>query len=75
MVVAMYGIAKTGCIYVPINLDFPEERIQSMVDNVESKSVLVNCVDDKIFEKLVTCGIDASHIQSVNILTTISEDS
>ncbi len=45
MVVGIWGIMKAGAAYVPIDAEFPEERIQYMIDDTAAKVVVTdsNC--------------------------------
>ncbi len=40
MVVALYGILKAGAAYVPLDPDYPEQRIQWMLDDTASPVIL-----------------------------------
>lgn len=42
MVAAMYAILKIGCTYVPMALNYPDERIQYIIENSKIKIVLTN---------------------------------
>lgn len=68
MVIAVYGIVQAGCIYVPIDQDFPEERIMSMIKDVELETVLITDPTKKTYERLISCGISRSDIHTVNWL-------
>lgn len=38
--VAIYGILKSGCAYVPIATDSPPERLQKIIDNIEAPLII-----------------------------------
>ena len=68
MVLAMYGIVRAGCVYVPVDPDFPEERISSMIEDVDMHTVLVDRLGDKKHERLITCGILSSRLYLISKL-------
>jgi len=74
MIIAMYGIILAGCVYVPIDPDFPEERMLSMIEDVELESVLVDRNADKLKEQLITCGVKSSRIYVIDTIATYSEN-
>lgn len=74
MIIAIYGIIRAGCVYVPIDPDSPAERILSMVEDVELGIVLVGHVNPKVHERFLICGIQPSRMQRINIIATSFED-
>lgn len=42
VVISVVAILKTGAIYLPIDVTYPEERILYMIDNSKSKAVLIS---------------------------------
>ncbi|WP_257325453.1 non-ribosomal peptide synthetase [Pseudoalteromonas rhizosphaerae] len=42
MVVAMLAILKTGAAYIPLDTDYPEERIRYMLGNAQTQFVITN---------------------------------
>ncbi|GEM_PF-4741361 len=40
VVVSILGILKVGCAYLPIDVDYPEDRISYMLENSDSKYLL-----------------------------------
>jgi amino acid adenylation domain-containing protein len=40
MVSALYGILKAGCAYVPVDPEYPEDRISFMLENTQTPVVL-----------------------------------
>ncbi len=40
MLLAIYAIVKSGCVYVPLDPDFPADRIKYVVENSQAKTVL-----------------------------------
>ena len=74
MIIAMYGVIKAGCAYVPLDPEFPEERMLSMIEDVELKNVLIDSHDGKKFQRLCTCGIPSANIHVISMLTTNMDD-
>ncbi|KAL9609780.1 MAG: hypothetical protein Q9167_005476 [Letrouitia subvulpina] len=74
MVFAMYGIIRAGCAYVPIDPDFPEERMSSMIEDADVKAVLVDNLGDRKHERLATCDIISSSIYLIGELCTTLVD-
>ncbi|KQO31331.1 hypothetical protein ASF10_22090 [Flavobacterium sp. Leaf82] len=64
MVISILGILKAGAGYVPINVDFPPERVNYIIKDTASKVVL----DENEFEKfaLVQDTYSKSNIQKIN---------
>jgi non-ribosomal peptide synthetase component F len=74
MIIAIYGIIRAGCVYVPIDPDFPEERILSMIEDVELETVLVGRINETIRQRILGCGILFSRMQNIDILATTFEN-
>ncbi|UCJ09145.1 non-ribosomal peptide synthase/polyketide synthase [Chitinophaga pendula] len=55
MMVAMMGILKSGCAYVPFHIEYPAERYQMMIEDAGIQHVLYT--DQELFE---SAGIDAN---------------
>ncbi|OMQ07993.1 non-ribosomal peptide synthetase [[Flexibacter] sp. ATCC 35103] len=64
MVISILGILKSGAGYVPINADFPSERVNYIIKDTASRVVL----DENEFEKfaLVEATYSKSNIQKIN---------
>lgn len=41
MVLAIFAVLKTGAAYVPVSVDYPQERIQYIVNDCKPKAILV----------------------------------
>ncbi|SFW81921.1 non-ribosomal peptide synthetase [Chitinophaga sancti] len=41
MIIAIMGVLKAGCTYLPIDVSFPEERIAYMLENSQAAALLV----------------------------------
>ncbi|AZZ97455.1 non-ribosomal peptide synthetase [Pseudoalteromonas sp. R3] len=48
MIVAMLAILKTGAAYIPLDTDYPKERVSYMLDNAQTQYVITN---DSLSEK------------------------
>ena len=68
MVLAMCGIVRAGCVYVPIDPDFPQERMSSMIQDVDMYMVLVDSLGGKKHERLIICGIRSSRCYLISKL-------
>ena len=49
MIIAMLGILKSGAAYVPIDKNYPQERIDYMLEDSKCKL----CLDDLLIEKIL----------------------
>ena len=73
MLVAVYGILKSGGAYVPISPSYPEERIRFMMEDCQPKAVL--CFQTEIESGLPVIDLadettwdgDCSNLEKVNI--------
>ncbi len=54
MIVAIWGIIKLGCTYVPLNIDFPTERLQFIVENANAAAVV--CTDASLLQTKTITG-------------------
>lgn len=66
LLIGIYGILKAGCGYVPIDPDFPVERIQSMIDDASVQRALVENTADAKSQRILACGISISNIFEIN---------
>ncbi|ROT39562.1 hypothetical protein SODALDRAFT_377509 [Sodiomyces alkalinus F11] len=57
MMVAVYGILRARCIVVPVDPDFPVDRIISIAEDTGLSRVLVNEHSKAVKQKLITAGI------------------
>ncbi|MDP3561085.1 MAG: amino acid adenylation domain-containing protein, partial [Legionellaceae bacterium] len=51
MIVAILGILKAGCAYVPIDPNYPQERIDYILADTKAKLVLYNSLKDKPYRQ------------------------
>lgn len=70
MIIAMYGVILAGCVYVPIDPDFPEERVSYMVEDTKVERVLVDVDGGKPYQRLIACGILLTNIHLIGELAT-----
>ncbi len=80
MIVALLGVLKAGGIYVPLDLSYPEKRIQYMLDDANINILLTQtALKDRIStgERQVICldkPWDKDPIQSTQINCPVSAD-
>lgn len=53
MVVAIYGIIKAGAAYVPIDPEYPRERVNYMIENADMKMVLSQKNQENLINKVM----------------------
>ncbi|KAL2752849.1 hypothetical protein ACRALDRAFT_1083424 [Sodiomyces alcalophilus JCM 7366] len=70
MMIAVYGILRARCIVVPVDPDFPVDRIISIAEDTGLSRVLVNESSKATKQKLITAGI--MDIREVRNLTEAS---
>ena len=62
MIIGLIAILKCGATYLPIDPEYPQDRITYMLENSETKLVLVNSQTEKhILEKCNTINIDSEN--------------
>lgn len=54
LIISILAIWKSGAAFVPIDPNYPEERIQFMLKDTESKVVIVNDSNEKRMEKIAS---------------------
>lgn len=68
--IAIFAVLKIGCIYVPINEDYPDERIKFILDDCDVKMIIVSeLFNDKLsfFDKTIVLDtIDLSDNDMLN---------
>lgn len=74
MIIAMYGVVMAGCVYVPIDPDFPEERVSYMVEDTKVERVLVDLIGGKSYQRLIACGIPSANIHVVGQISTSTDN-
>ncbi|MGM9978728.1 MAG: amino acid adenylation domain-containing protein, partial [Clostridium sp.] len=61
MIVAVLGAIKSGAAYVPVDINYPNDRIEYIIDNCNAKAIVTN-VNDKEINTTVTkiniCELD-----------------
>ncbi|EWC44095.1 hypothetical protein DRE_07230 [Drechslerella stenobrocha 248] len=66
MVVAILGIIKAGATYTPIDPDYPEDRMNSMIEDTNLTKILVDRKIDARVQNFLSCGIKASNILEIS---------
>jgi tyrocidine synthetase III len=64
MMIGLYGILKAGCAYLPIDPDYPPERINYMLENSEAKIIITQ---KELEEKLSNQHIEVIDIKGEKI--------
>jgi non-ribosomal peptide synthetase component F len=72
MVLAMYGIIAAGGAYVPIDPDYPEDRIISMTSDTETHRIITDASDDRRV-RLLNCGFELNNIYNIEAMTESGE--
>ncbi|MFH7013662.1 non-ribosomal peptide synthase/polyketide synthase [Flavobacterium sp. FlaQc-52] len=57
MMVGILGILKSGSVYVPIDPDYPSDRIAYMVDDAGMKLVLSSATSHKVLEEYTAINV------------------
>lgn len=70
MIIAMYGTVMAGCVYVPIDPDFPEERMSYMLEDTKVKHVLVDRVGSRPYQRVIACGVLSADIHVISEIAT-----
>lgn len=70
MIVAIWAILKTGAAYLPIDPDFPAERVKYMINDSRISTMLVNHKQDVNFE-CSQCVIDFKALGSYPAIPSV----
>jgi malonyl CoA-acyl carrier protein transacylase len=72
MAVALWGIVRARCIVVPIDPDFPVDRIRSIIEDTGLSTVVISDAPKVLKQKLISAGIP--HIvEFQDLIKTTSE--
>lgn len=66
LLTTLLGVWKAGAVYVPVDVTWPESRIASICDNVDSKQL----IDTKTFDDIAMLDADPSKAELVQKLDT-----
>lgn len=70
MMIAVYGTLRARCVFVPIDPDFPAERMATIVDDTDINTVLIHGLRPTIHQKLITAGIfDVRAVEDLTLST------
>lgn len=58
MLIAIYAVLKAGCAYMPIDPNFPIERIDFMVEDSQTPLIVTTCKFLQCFSKVKTVCMD-----------------
>ena len=75
MVIAIYGVLRAGCTYVPIDADYPPERVASIIEDTDLKVVVTDVLRQPLEEKLIISGILLQDILAVADIRMCGTDS
>jgi amino acid adenylation domain-containing protein len=64
MMVGLYGILKSGCAYLPIDPEYPQERISYMLENSNAKILIT---DNELKKRVSNSKIDIININESKI--------
>ena len=54
--VSILGIAKAGCIFVPLTVDFPKQRLTTLLDHTRPKVILTDLNNSNLLKELCIAG-------------------
>lgn len=65
-VVALFAVLKVGAVYVPIDPNFPQERVSFIIENAAVKSVIVDYESKQVIEHLDVTNINYdAHLEKI----------
>lgn len=70
LILSILGVWKSGAAFVPIDPSYPDERIQFMLEDTESKLVIVNKRNENILGNIIP-----NHLKIVNIEEAVTSAS
>ena len=73
MIIAMYGVVMAGCVYVPIDPDFPEERMSYIVEDTKLEHVFVDRGVGKLYQRLIASGVLSGNIHVIGEIAATTE--
>lgn len=73
LLIAVYGVLKAGCTYVPVDPDFPAERISWMIEDVGMGRFLVDDAIDQKSQQILTCGINPDDLYEISWISNQAE--
>ncbi|NOQ24124.1 MAG: amino acid adenylation domain-containing protein [Bacteroidales bacterium] len=66
MIISILGIIKAGCAYVPIEKNYPEDRIKHLINDSEIKIILKNSNFEFSFEGVEIINFDGDEINKAS---------
>ncbi|MBB6716466.1 non-ribosomal peptide synthetase, partial [Clostridium gasigenes] len=68
MIVGIMAIVKAGGAYLPIDPEYPKDRIEYILNNSEAKIILIqNRFKERIKQEIVICDVDDEQLYKGNI--------
>lgn len=78
MIISIIAIIKAGGCYLPIDLSYPEERVNFMIEDSGAKLFLTSTTNNKInikkIEKVLLDKIDYTMYESKNLKSTVKPE-
>ncbi len=62
LIVSILAIIKTGALYVPIDMNYPQERIRFMIEDAQISLLLTRSDHERMFEDLAPSIIDLDDV-------------
>jgi len=72
-IITILAILKIGCSYVPLDLNYPEERIHYILKSINNPILLFENDTKEVFDQL--CNIRTLNVNEMNIYSEVKKDS
>ncbi|HGE8464987.1 non-ribosomal peptide synthetase [Serratia nevei] len=74
MVIALYAILKAGAAYVPLDPDYPQDRLRHMLEDCGAKFVLIDDGGEQALHPLRDIAVPRLHLQRESYLWRQASD-
>lgn len=68
-VASILGILKTGAVYVPVDSDYPIERINFIIEDTKAKALITNSIDAVFFKDITIDLIVLDEVKELKKVT------
>lgn len=68
MIVSVHGILKSGAAYVPVDPEYPPDRIASMAEDASVKFAILIKPSNALKNKLLACGLASENLLALESL-------